>query len=76
MDRKRNYLYGAVLVTVGAAAVWAGMPPVLLLFLLVCPLMMFAMHGGGHGVGHRREQGGGGATQDHAGHASGNVKRK
>lgn len=76
MDRKRNYVYVAVLVAVGAAAVWAGMPPVLLVFLLVCPLMMFAMHGSGHGAGHRGEQDGGGGAQDHRGHASGNVKGK
>jgi hypothetical protein len=76
MDRKRNYLYGAVVVAVGAAAVWAGMPPVLLVFLLVCPLMMFAMHGGGHGAGRGREQGGGAGAQDEHGQVSGNVKHK
>ncbi|WP_211210835.1 DUF2933 domain-containing protein [Sporichthya polymorpha] len=59
--------------TIGAVvAVWAGLPPALLLVLLVCPLMMFAMHGmhgmhGGHagtrGEGHGRDHADDGARR-------------
>ena len=54
MTRDRFPLYGLALVAGGALALWAGLPPFLVLLLVVCPLMMIfvmrGMHGGeGHG---------------------------
>ncbi len=47
---KENYpLYGLMAVAGAGIAVWAGLPVSLLLFLLVCPLMMFFMMRGMHG---------------------------
>lgn len=62
MMTRNAYTVYAVALTIGAVvAVWAGLPPALLLVLLVCPLMMFAMHGG-HAGNPRRE----GHGRDHA----------
>lgn len=49
MTKDRYPLYGLAVVVGAAVAVWAGLPPALLLFLLVCPLMMFFMMRGMHG---------------------------
>lgn len=52
MDSK-GARYGAVIVAGGAIALWAGVPPFFLLFLVACPLMMFVMmRGGMHGGTH------------------------
>ena len=76
MNKDKYPWYVLAVLAGGGFAVWAGLPPVLLLFLLVCPLMMFAMHGGGHRAGRGREQVGGAEAQDEHGHVSGNVKHK
>lgn len=47
--KDRYLLYGLALVAGAALAVWAGLPPSLLLILLVCPLMMFFMMRGMQG---------------------------
>jgi len=54
MNKDKYPMYGIALIAGAALAVWAGLPVSVLLFLLVCPLMMFfmmrGMHGGqGHG---------------------------
>lgn len=54
MDNNKYPLYAIAILVGGGIAVWAGVPPFFLLFLLVCPLMMFfmmrgGMHGGMHG---------------------------
>ena len=43
MTRDKYPLYALAIVAVGAGAIWAGLPPALLLLFLVCPLMMFFM---------------------------------
>ncbi len=43
MTRDKYPMYGLAIVVGAAATVWAGFPPSVLLFLLVCPLMMFFM---------------------------------
>ena len=53
MNKDRYPMYGIALVAGSAVAVWAGLPVSLLLFLVVCPLMMFFMMRGMHdGHGH------------------------
>lgn len=42
-------LYGLAIVAGGAIAVWAGLPPIFLLFL-ACPVMMMFMMGGMGGM--------------------------
>ena len=47
---KDNYpLYGLMAVAGAGITVWAGLPVSVLLFVLVCPLMMFFMMRGMHG---------------------------
>lgn len=53
--RKDKYpQYGLIAAAGFGLAVWAGLPVATLLFLLVCPLMMFFMMRGMHGAGHAR----------------------
>jgi hypothetical protein len=54
MNSSRNYpLYAVAIVVGGAIAIWAGVPPVFLMVLVACPLMMFfMMRGGMHGDAH------------------------
>jgi hypothetical protein len=58
MTQDKYVRYGVAIAAGAVLAVWVGLPPALLLFLLVCPLMMFfmmrGMHGGegGHGEHH------------------------
>jgi len=65
VTKDRYPLYGLVIVTGAGVAIWAGLPPSLLLVLLVCPLMMFfmmrGMSGGqqgrgGHGSDNKTER--------------------
>ena len=49
MDKDKYPMYGIALIAGGALAWWAGLPASLLLFLVVCPLMMFLMMRGMHG---------------------------
>jgi len=52
MTSDKYPLYGLAIVAGAAMAVWAGLSPSLLIFLVVCPLMMFFMMRGmqrGHG---------------------------
>lgn len=49
MTKDKYARYGLVLIAGGAVALWAGVSPSLLIFLLVCPLMMFFMMRGMHG---------------------------
>ncbi|MEO6714103.1 MAG: DUF2933 domain-containing protein [Mycobacteriales bacterium] len=53
MSKDKYPQYGLVAVAVMGLAVWAGLPVATLLFLLVCPLMMFLMMRGMQG-GHPR----------------------
>lgn len=48
MNKDRYPIYGLVLGAGAAVAVWAGLPPTTLLFLVACPLMMFVMMRGMH----------------------------
>ena len=43
MTSDKYPMYGLVIVAGAAAALWAGLSPSLLIFLVVCPLMMFLM---------------------------------
>ena len=63
MTRDKYVGYGVAIAAGAVFAVWVGLPPTLLLFLLVCPLMMFfmmrGMHGGGgHNPGQDRTEDG------------------
>jgi len=58
MTKDRYPLYGLALVAGAALAVWAGLPPFLLLFLVACPLMMFFMMRGMHGEQGHGDHGG------------------
>ena len=54
MNKDKYPMYGIALIAGAGLAVWAGLPVSALLFLLVCPLMMFFMMRGvrggqGHG---------------------------
>lgn len=56
MNSSRLPVYAVAILVGGGLALWAGVPPFLLILLLACPLMMFFMmrgdaHGGhgGHG---------------------------
>lgn len=52
MTSDKYPLYGLAIVAGAAMAVWAGLSPSVLIFLVVCPLMMFFMMRGmqhGHG---------------------------
>ncbi len=49
MNKDKYPMYGLAPVVGGGLAVWAGLPPTLLLAFLVCPLMMFFMMRGVHG---------------------------
>jgi hypothetical protein len=50
MNNNRYLIYAVAALGVGAVALWAGISPLFLIFLLVCPLMMFMMmRGGMHG---------------------------
>ncbi|MGQ0843006.1 MAG: DUF2933 domain-containing protein [Sporichthyaceae bacterium] len=51
MNKNRYPLYGVAIVAGAALAIWAGLSPFFLLFLLVCPLMMFFMMRGMGGMG-------------------------
>jgi len=74
MNKDKYPVYGIALIAGAAVAVWAGLPVSLLLFLLVCPLMMFfmmrGMHGGqGHG-GHDDSSDPRSETPPRSGHGS------
>lgn len=60
MNKDKYPTYALVAVAGIALAVWAGLPASLLLFLLVCPLMMFfmmrGMHGGQNHTGNSGQQ--------------------
>ena len=43
MTENKYPLYGALILAGAGVAIWAGLSPFFLLFLLVCPLMMFFM---------------------------------
>lgn len=43
MTKAKYPFYVLAIVAVGGIAFWAGLPPSLLVLLLVCPLMMFLM---------------------------------
>ncbi|MEO6715000.1 MAG: DUF2933 domain-containing protein [Mycobacteriales bacterium] len=64
MNKDKYPLYGLVAVVAAGLAVWAGLPPTLLLLFLVCPLMMFFMMRGMHS-GHDAQS----SHSDHGGHA-------
>ena len=53
MNSSRYPLYAVAIVVGGAVALWAGLSPFFLIFLVACPLMMFfMMRGGMHGDSH------------------------
>lgn len=53
MNSSRFPLYAVAIVVGGAIALWAGLAPFYLIFLVVCPLMMFfMMRVGRHGDAH------------------------
>ena len=58
MTTDKNLRYGLAVAAGAALALWVGLPPALLLFLLVCPLMMLFM---------MRSMGGMGGGEDHTG---------
>jgi ATP-dependent Zn protease len=62
MNTKNYGMYGLAIAGGAGVALWAGLPVSILLFLLVCPLMMFFMMRGMHG--------GQGNQQGHGGHQS------
>lgn len=72
MTKDKYLRYGLAIVAGGAVAVWAGVPLSLLLFLLVCPLMMFVMMRVMHG---EQVNDGGHSSQDATASASSNVKQ-
>lgn len=43
MTKDKYPLYGLAILTGAAVAFWLGLSPSLLIFLLICPLMMFFM---------------------------------
>ena len=49
MNKDRYPMYGLAIAVGGGLALWAGLSPLFLVFLLVCPLMMFFMMRGMHG---------------------------
>lgn len=61
MSSNRYPAYMAAILVGGAIAIWAGLPPFLLIVLVACPLMMFFMMRGMHGdtsdTSHRGERG-------------------
>lgn len=63
MNGSRYPLYAVAIVVGGGLALWAGLPPLFLIFFVVCPLMMFfMMRGGMHGDAH---SGHGGSDSSH-----------
>ena len=56
MTKDKYLQYGAGLAVGAALAIWLGVPPTFLLFLLVCPLMMFFMMRGMHGGQEEHDQ--------------------
>lgn len=56
---RNHYGMFALAIAAGAVALWAGVSPIFLVFLLVCPLMMFFMMRGMHG-----------GQNNHGGHGS------
>lgn len=48
MTKDRYAIYGLAIVAGGAVAIWVGVSPAFLLFLLACPVMMFFMMRGMH----------------------------
>lgn len=57
MTENKYPLFGFLIAGGAVVAVWAGLPPGLLLVLLVCPLMMFFMMRGMHGSRGSRRHG-------------------
>lgn len=49
MNSNRYPFYGLAILAVAGLALWAGLPPIYLIFLVLCPLMMFVMMRGMHG---------------------------
>ncbi len=64
MNKDNKYpLYAVAIVVGGGIALWAGLPPFVLILLVLCPLMMFfMMRGGMHGDAH---SGHGGSDSPH-----------
>ena len=63
MNSSRFPLYAVAILVGGGLALWAGLSPFFLVFLVACPLMMFfMMRGGMHGDNHG---GHGGSGTDH-----------
>ena len=53
MNSSRFPLYAVAILVGGGLALWVGLSPFLLIFLVACPLMMFfMMRGGMHGDTH------------------------
>jgi Protein of unknown function (DUF2933) len=53
MNSNRYPFYAVAILVGGGIALWVGLSPFFLIFLLVCPLMMFfMMRGGMHGDAH------------------------
>ncbi|MDQ1725731.1 MAG: hypothetical protein QOG52_2759 [Frankiaceae bacterium] len=46
MNKSRYPAYATVALAGAAIAIWAGLPPTLLLVFLICPFMLFFMMGG------------------------------
>ena len=61
MNKDRFPVYALAAVAGAAVAVWAGIPPFTLLFLLVCPLMMVFMM---RGMSSGQKDGRGGSSHD------------
>ena len=67
MNDNKYPLYAVAILVGGGFALWAGLSPFLLIFLVACPLMMyFMMRGGMHGDTHSGH--GGSASPDVAEH--------
>ncbi|CAN5119920.1 hypothetical protein BH09ACT10_BH09ACT10_00080 [soil metagenome] len=65
MNSTKYPLFAVAVVVGGGFALWAGLSPFFLIFLVACPLMMFfMMRGGMHGVNH------GGHGESEANHRS------
>lgn len=52
MNNNKYPLYAGAILVGGAIAIWAGLSPFFLIFLVACPLMMFFMMRGGMHGGH------------------------
>jgi len=57
-----KFLYGLAIVAGGAIAIWAGLPPIFLLFL-ACPVMMMFMMGGMGGMGDAHDERGSSSSE-------------